>query len=117
MLLVSSTRFFLITSYFKNVQVQEKKLKKILQLNLDHSHPVGNGSIVSASASSCLPNGGSSEKHLNYVGHDVSFPSGGISSLHLPVVVVPNPFFIYVHAYVLFFHIFLSFTKHPFGHI
>ncbi|KMZ70040.1 Serine/threonine protein phosphatase 2A 55 kDa regulatory subunitB beta isoform [Zostera marina] len=67
-------------------KVQEKKLKKILQLNLDHSHPVGNGSIVSASASSCLPNGGSSEKHLNYVGHDVSFPSGGISSLHLPVV-------------------------------
>ena len=78
--------------YLSEGQVQEKKVKKISEMNLDPSKAVGNGSIASSSNSSspkrCLANGGSPDRSYNYLGNDFSFPPGGLPSLHLPVVVV-----------------------------
>ncbi|XP_058081792.1 serine/threonine protein phosphatase 2A 55 kDa regulatory subunit B beta isoform-like isoform X2 [Magnolia sinica] len=69
-------------------KVQEKKVKKISEMNLDPSACMGNGSL------SCQ-NGAV----------DFEFPPGGIPSLHLPVVVghetnlVPRCRRIYAHAH------------------
>ena len=75
-------------------QVQEKKVKKISDMNLDPSKAVGNGSVASSSNSTspklCLANGGSPDRSYNYMSSDFSFPPGGIPSLRLPTVVVLN---------------------------
>ncbi|MBA0623090.1 hypothetical protein Godav_008580 [Gossypium davidsonii] len=68
-------------------EVQEKKVKKISDMNLDPSKAVGNGSIASSSTPKhCLANGGSPDRSYNYLGNDFSFPPGGLPSLRLPVV-------------------------------
>lgn len=73
-------------------QVQEKKVKKISEMNVDSSKAVGNGCIASSSNSNSakpyLANGGWPEKSYGYPSNDLTFPPGGISSLRLPVVVV-----------------------------
>lgn len=73
-------------------QVQEKKVKKISDMNMDHSQVAGNGDIAGSSASTgqevCLPNGRCSDRPYNYPSSDYVFPPGGIPSLRLPVVVV-----------------------------
>lgn len=75
-------------------QVQEKKVKKISDMNLDPSKAVGNGSVASSSNSSgpktYLANGGSPDRSYSYLSSDFSFPPGGIPSLRLPTVVVLN---------------------------
>lgn len=77
-------------------QVQEKKVKKISEMNIDLSKSMGNGCIASSSNSSSsrpyLANGGSPDRSYNYISNDFSFPPGGIPSLRLPMVVVSNPF-------------------------
>ncbi|XP_077217108.1 serine/threonine protein phosphatase 2A 55 kDa regulatory subunit B beta isoform-like isoform X2 [Tasmannia lanceolata] len=85
---------FLLSTNDKTIKfwkVQEKKVKKICDLNVDPSQVVGNGSIagssISTSAKGYLPNGGCSERPYSCLGNDVLFPLGGIPSLHLPVVV------------------------------
>ncbi|XWS12049.1 hypothetical protein CRYUN_Cryun37aG0057300 [Craigia yunnanensis] len=85
---------FLLSTNDKTIKfwkVQEKKVKKISDMNLDPSKAVGNGSIASSSNSSspkpCLANGGSPDRSYNYLGNDFSFPPGGLPSLRLPVVV------------------------------
>ncbi|KAK3028919.1 hypothetical protein RJ639_039928 [Escallonia herrerae] len=74
--------------------VQEKKVKKISEMNVDPSKAVGNGSFssssVSSSPKSSLSNGGYSDRSCTLLNNDFSFPPGGISSLRLPVVVVLN---------------------------
>ncbi|RZB84520.1 Serine/threonine protein phosphatase 2A 55 kDa regulatory subunit B beta isoform isoform C [Glycine soja] len=71
-------------------EVQEKKVKKISEMNVDPSKSMGNGSIASSSNSSSsrpyLANGGSPDRY-NYISNDFSFPPGGIPSLRLPMVV------------------------------
>ncbi|XP_077210698.1 serine/threonine protein phosphatase 2A 55 kDa regulatory subunit B beta isoform-like isoform X2 [Tasmannia lanceolata] len=71
-------------------KVQEKKVKKICDMNVDPSQVVGNGSIagpsISTSAKVHLPNGGFSERPYSCLSNDVLSPPGGIPSLHLPVV-------------------------------
>lgn len=73
-------------------QVQEKKVKKISDMNMDHSQVAGNGGIAGSSASTGqevrLPNGRCSDRPYNYPSSDFVFPPGGIPSLRLPVVVV-----------------------------
>ncbi|KAB2061131.1 hypothetical protein ES319_A10G065800v1 [Gossypium barbadense] len=78
---------FLLSTNDKTIKfwkVQEKKVKKISEMNLDPPKAVGNGCVASSSNSNsptlCLANGGSS-------GNDFSFPPGGLPSLRLPVVV------------------------------
>ncbi|GLU14364.1 hypothetical protein SLE2022_309400 [Rubroshorea leprosula] len=88
---------FLLSTNDKTIKfwkVQEKKIKKISDMNLDPSKGVGNGSIASSSNSSiprpCLANGGYPDKFCNSLSNDFSFPPGGIPSLRLPVVVTSH---------------------------
>ncbi|KAK1285463.1 Serine/threonine protein phosphatase 2A 55 kDa regulatory subunit B beta isoform [Acorus calamus] len=71
-------------------EVQEKKVKKICEMNMDPSCSAENGSILSPStpidSKMCLANGGCSEKPYNHLNNDFSFPTGGFPSLRLPVV-------------------------------
>lgn len=76
---------------FECGQVQEKKVKKICDMNADPSQVAGNGGIASSSVSTgpkaCLPNGSCFEGSYN-LSNDFLFPPGGVPSLRLPVVVV-----------------------------
>ncbi|KAF8045597.1 hypothetical protein N665_4650s0001 [Sinapis alba] len=84
---------FLLSTNDKTIKfwkVQEKKIKKICDINTDSSRTLGNGSVSSSSNSnvtdSCLTNGGLPDKVNNYLSNEYSFPPGGIPSLQLPAV-------------------------------
>ncbi|CAN1286700.1 Serine/threonine protein phosphatase 2A 55 kDa regulatory subunit B beta isoform [Linum perenne] len=66
-------------------EVQEKKVKKISEMNVEPSKAVGNGSIASSSNSSApkpyLANGSTDR-----LSNDFAIPAGGFPSLRLPVV-------------------------------
>ncbi|KAL9350868.1 hypothetical protein Peur_058123 [Populus x canadensis] len=81
---------FLLSTNDKTIKywkVQEKKVKKISEMNVDPSKAIGNGSIASSSNSSIgkqyLANGG--DKY-DLPSNDFSIPPGGFPSLRLPVV-------------------------------
>ncbi|XP_062087654.1 serine/threonine protein phosphatase 2A 55 kDa regulatory subunit B beta isoform isoform X2 [Humulus lupulus] len=89
----ANSAVFLLSTNDKTIKfwkVQEKKVKKVSDYNLDPSKVVGNGSIASSSSSSSpkpyLANGGCPERTNSYLSNDLSIPSGGIPSLRLPVV-------------------------------
>ncbi|XP_015071066.1 serine/threonine protein phosphatase 2A 55 kDa regulatory subunit B beta isoform isoform X1 [Solanum pennellii] len=93
----SNGALFLLSTNDKTIKywkVQEKKVKKISDMNIDPSRAVGNGSVASSSVSSspkqCRANGGYADRSLNCLSNDLSFPPGGFSSLRLPVVVTSN---------------------------
>ncbi|CAN1217990.1 Serine/threonine protein phosphatase 2A 55 kDa regulatory subunit B beta isoform, partial [Linum perenne] len=71
-------------------EVQEKKVKKITEMNVDPSKAIGNGSVASSSNSSapkpCLANGGCIDRLHNSLSNDFKIPAGGFPSLRLPVV-------------------------------
>ncbi|KAF9690141.1 hypothetical protein SADUNF_Sadunf01G0165000 [Salix dunnii] len=82
---------FLLSTNDKTIKywkVQEKKVKKISEMNVDTSKAVGNGGVASSSNSSIgkqyLANGG--DKSHNLPSNDLSIPPGGFPSLRLPVV-------------------------------
>ncbi|KAE8674141.1 Serine/threonine protein phosphatase 2A 55 kDa regulatory subunit B beta isoform [Hibiscus syriacus] len=84
---------FLLSTNDKAIKfwkVQEKKLKKVSEMNLDPQKTVGNGNMACSSNSNSpipfLANGGSPDKSYNYLENDFSFPPGGLPSLRLPVV-------------------------------
>ncbi|XP_015884527.1 serine/threonine protein phosphatase 2A 55 kDa regulatory subunit B beta isoform isoform X2 [Ziziphus jujuba] len=83
---------FLLSTNDKTIKfwkVQEKKVKKVCDMNVDPSKAVGNGPVVGCTSTSSRPylaNGGCKERPISYLSNDVSFPPGGFSSLHLPVV-------------------------------
>ncbi|KAK1362838.1 Serine/threonine-protein phosphatase 2A 55 kDa regulatory subunit B [Heracleum sosnowskyi] len=88
---------FLLSTNDKTIKfwkVQEKKVKKISEMNTDLGKSNGNGSIASSSVSSSpnlyRANGGCSDASLSFSSNELSFPPGGISSLRLPVVVTSN---------------------------
>lgn len=67
--------------------MQEKKIKKISNMNVDTSKAAGNGCIgssISSSSTPHLPNGGSCDGAYNHPSNDLL---GAISSLRLQVVV------------------------------
>ena len=72
---------FLFFPFLRVEQVQEKKVKKISDMNVDPLKAMGNGSSSSNSISSVpyLANGG------------FAIPPGGLPSLKLPLVVVLCP--------------------------
>ena len=79
------------------LQVSEKKLKNVSNLNLDPAQRMGNGSSMSSSPvlsprgfAPRSMNGGASRNSLTSVSTDFVFPPGGIPSLHLPTVVAPR---------------------------
>ncbi|CAN0877992.1 Serine/threonine protein phosphatase 2A 55 kDa regulatory subunit B beta isoform [Linum grandiflorum] len=85
---------FLLSTNDKTIKfwkVQEKKVKKISEMNVEKA--VGNGSVASSSNSSTakpyLANGGS-DRLQNSLSNDFNIPAGGFPSLRLPVVVVTS---------------------------
>lgn len=94
----ANSALFLLSTNDKTIKywkVQEKKVKKVSEMNVDPSKAMGNGSAGSSSASTsglkpCLANGGSLDRSYSYLSNDFSFPSSGIPSLRLPVVVTSN---------------------------
>ncbi|CAK9154374.1 unnamed protein product [Ilex paraguariensis] len=88
---------FLLSTNDKTIKfwkVQEKKVKKISDMNVDTSKAVGNGTLASSSVTSSpkhyLANGGYPDKSYNGLSSDISIPPGGLRSLRLPVVVTSN---------------------------
>ncbi|PHU00917.1 Serine/threonine protein phosphatase 2A 55 kDa regulatory subunit B beta isoform [Capsicum chinense] len=84
---------FLLSTNDKTIKywkVQEKKVKKISDMNIDPSKAVANGSVAGSSLCSspkqCLANGGYGDKAYSSLSNDLSFPPEGIPSLRLPVV-------------------------------
>ncbi|XP_015866529.1 serine/threonine protein phosphatase 2A 55 kDa regulatory subunit B beta isoform [Ziziphus jujuba] len=83
---------FLLSTNDKTIKfwkVQEKKVKKISEMNVDPTKVVGNGSLASSSNSTSSPkqylaNGGYPDRSCP--SNDFPIPAGGIPSLHLPVV-------------------------------
>ncbi|CAA7030046.1 unnamed protein product [Microthlaspi erraticum] len=78
---------FLLSTNDKTIKfwkVQDKKIKKICDINTDSSRPLANGSVATSSNSNT--NGGSPDKFINSFSNDYSFPPGGIPSLKLPAV-------------------------------
>ncbi|KAG0499870.1 hypothetical protein HPP92_004561 [Vanilla planifolia] len=88
----SNGSLFLLSTNDKTIKfwkVQEKKVKRISEMNVDPSHAAVNGNIPSSNTGSprvCLPNGWCSERPYKYLSNDFNFPPGGFPSLHLPVV-------------------------------
>ncbi|XP_014633117.1 serine/threonine protein phosphatase 2A 55 kDa regulatory subunit B beta isoform isoform X3 [Glycine max] len=87
---------FLLSTNDKTIKfwkVQEKKVKKVSDMNVDPK-AMGNGSIASSSNSSSsksyLANGVSPDGPYNYLNNDFSFPPEGVPSLRLPLVVTSH---------------------------
>ncbi|XP_016444925.2 serine/threonine protein phosphatase 2A 55 kDa regulatory subunit B beta isoform isoform X3 [Nicotiana tabacum] len=85
---------FLLSTNDKTIKfwkVEEKKVKKISNLNIDPSRAIANGSMPSSSVSSSqkqyLANGCYTDGSSGCLSNDFSFPPGGLPALHLPVVV------------------------------
>ncbi|KAE8657486.1 Serine/threonine protein phosphatase 2A 55 kDa regulatory subunit B beta isoform [Hibiscus syriacus] len=88
----ANSALFLLSTNDKTIKfwkVQEKKVKKISDMNLDPSKAVGSGSVASSSSSSspkpCLVNGSSFDGSYNNLSNNF-FPPGGLPSLRLPAV-------------------------------
>ncbi|XP_021829629.1 serine/threonine protein phosphatase 2A 55 kDa regulatory subunit B beta isoform isoform X1 [Prunus avium] len=84
---------FLLSTNDKTIKfwkVQEKKVKKISEMNVDPSKAVGNGNLASSSnlgsSKMHLANGGCPDRSFSCLSNDISFPPGGIPSLRLPQV-------------------------------
>ncbi|XP_022853719.1 serine/threonine protein phosphatase 2A 55 kDa regulatory subunit B beta isoform-like [Olea europaea var. sylvestris] len=89
----ANSALFLLSTNDKTIKywkVQEKKVKKISEMNVDPSKVAGNGSVANASVSPSpnhnLANGGFVDQSDNCLSKDASFPAPAISSLRLPVV-------------------------------
>ncbi|KAF5726169.1 serine/threonine protein phosphatase [Tripterygium wilfordii] len=84
---------FLLSTNDKTIKfwkVQEKKVKKICDMNVDPVKAAGNGPIAGSSRSTlskpCIANGECTENPVGHSSADFEFPSGGIPSLRLPTV-------------------------------
>ncbi|KAJ4916056.1 Serine/threonine protein phosphatase 2A 55 kDa regulatory subunit B beta isoform [Raphanus sativus] len=76
---------FLLSTNDKTIKywkVQEKKIKKISEMNIDPSNDPG-----SSSSLPIIANGVHADKPQDYLSKDYPFPPGGIPSLRLPLVV------------------------------
>ncbi|XP_071717206.1 serine/threonine protein phosphatase 2A 55 kDa regulatory subunit B beta isoform-like [Rutidosis leptorrhynchoides] len=89
----SNGALFLLSTNDKTIKfwkVQEKKVKKVANMNMDTSKVAGKSntaiSSVSSSSNSYLANGGYKDKSTASLSNDFKFPPGGIPSLRLPVV-------------------------------
>ncbi|XP_057525786.1 serine/threonine protein phosphatase 2A 55 kDa regulatory subunit B beta isoform-like isoform X2 [Amaranthus tricolor] len=93
----ANSALFLLSTNDKTIKfwkVQEKKVKKITEMNMEPSKGAGNGSVASSSllisSKQHLLNGGYPDKSSSTLNNDLSVSSGGISSLRLPVVVTTH---------------------------
>ncbi|CAH2037110.1 unnamed protein product [Thlaspi arvense] len=77
---------FLLSTNDKTIKywkVQEKKIKKISEMNIDRSKSPGINSPPSSNSPNRIVTNG---VHADYLSNDFPFPAGGIPSLRLPVV-------------------------------
>ncbi|KAF6164711.1 hypothetical protein GIB67_040963 [Kingdonia uniflora] len=88
----SNNALFLLSTNDKTIKfwkVQEKKVKKISEMNVDPSKNTGNIGVACTSSSTSLKmhheNGACAEKFCSCLYNDISIPRGGVPSLHLPV--------------------------------
>ncbi|GAA0143684.1 protein phosphatase [Lithospermum erythrorhizon] len=86
---------FLLSTNGKTIKfwkVQEKKIKKISEMNVEAFKSAGYGGVASSSISSSpkpyLANGRHPHHSYDSLASELSFPLGGVPSLRLPVVVV-----------------------------
>ncbi|KAJ0089895.1 hypothetical protein Patl1_13006 [Pistacia atlantica] len=93
----ANSALYLLSTNDKTIKlwkVQEKKVKKVCDLNVYPDKASGNGPMVGSSTSTVpkpyIANGGYRERPFGSSGNDFLFPPGGVSSLHLPVVVVAS---------------------------
>ncbi|KAJ0031314.1 hypothetical protein Pint_12932 [Pistacia integerrima] len=89
----ANSALYLLSTNDKTIKlwkVQEKKVKKVCDLNVYPDKASGNGPMVGSSTSAVpkpyIANGGYRERPFGSSGNDFLFPPGGVSSLHLPVV-------------------------------
>lgn len=92
----ANSSLFLLSTNDKTIKfwkVQEKKVKKICDMNVDPTKSGGSSVASSSMPMSPKPhiaNGGLPDRSYSYVNSDIKFPPGGIPSLHLPVVVASH---------------------------
>ncbi|XP_074285505.1 serine/threonine protein phosphatase 2A 55 kDa regulatory subunit B beta isoform-like isoform X1 [Silene latifolia] len=85
----ANSSLFLLSTNDKTIKfwkVQEKKVKKISDMNMDATKAAGNGCAAKSCSKPHLSNGGYADKFSSSL-NGLSFPPEGIASLHLPVVV------------------------------
>lgn len=68
-------------------QIQEKKIKKISDMNIEPSRAAGNGNPSCSIVRPYVTNGGYADRSYAYFGRDLSLPAGSFAALHLPTVV------------------------------
>ncbi|XP_062020451.1 serine/threonine protein phosphatase 2A 55 kDa regulatory subunit B beta isoform-like isoform X1 [Rosa rugosa] len=84
---------FLLSTNDKTIKfwkVQEKRVKKLSEINVDQSKSSGNGPVVDSMPEISKPylaNGVCKDKPISFPSNDSSIPSGGFPSLRMPVVV------------------------------
>ncbi|CAN4098496.1 unnamed protein product [Withania somnifera] len=86
---MTSGSLFLLSTNDKTIKfwkVQEKKVKKVSDLNVDPSSGVANGSMPSSSVSSSQRQHLANGCYADGLGDDSPFPPGSLSALRLPVV-------------------------------
>ncbi|RVX05436.1 Serine/threonine protein phosphatase 2A 55 kDa regulatory subunit B beta isoform [Vitis vinifera] len=67
-------------------QIQEKKVKKICDMNIDPSKATGNGNPACSIVKPYVTNGGCADRSYGYLSKDFSFPAGSFAALHFPTV-------------------------------
>ncbi|PIA43071.1 hypothetical protein AQUCO_02000488v1 [Aquilegia coerulea] len=89
----ANSALFLLSTNDKTIKfwkVQEKKVKKICDMNVDPSKSVGNSCVAGTSnltsQKQYLANGGCSERSYDHLNKEFPFPREGIPSLRLPTV-------------------------------
>ncbi|MFS7943647.1 putative transcription factor WD40-like family [Helianthus anomalus] len=87
----ANNAMFLLSTNDKTIKfwkVQEKKIKKVCNFNLDPPKPTINGFVTTSNAptsfKTCFTNGGSNDNPLNFRNNNISLR--GLTSLHLPTV-------------------------------
>ncbi|XP_059640818.1 serine/threonine protein phosphatase 2A 55 kDa regulatory subunit B beta isoform-like isoform X3 [Cornus florida] len=93
----ANSALFLLSTNDKTIKfwkVNEKKVKKVCDMNMDCSKAMENGTVECSSISTgsklCIANGRCINKPFKYSCTDFSFLPGGNLSLHLPVVVTSD---------------------------
>lgn len=68
-------------------QIQEKKVNKICDMNIDPSKASGNCNSACSIVKPYVTNGGCTDKSYGYLSKDF-LPAGSLAALHFPTVVV-----------------------------
>ncbi|XP_034700133.1 serine/threonine protein phosphatase 2A 55 kDa regulatory subunit B beta isoform-like isoform X2 [Vitis riparia] len=85
----ANNALFLLSTNDKTIKfwkIQEKKVKKICDMNIDPSRATGNGNPACSIVKPYVTNGGCADRSYGYLSKDFSFPAGSFAALHFPTV-------------------------------